>query len=94
MDAAILIFRVHALKRMFERGIGETEVRDILEQGEIIERYPNDSPYPSNLMLGYSNGRALHVVVAHNSADNAIIVVTVYVPDPKRWDKNFRVRIP
>src|SRR5688572_438607 len=42
-----LVFRVHAIQRMFERGIGETTVRDVLQNGEEIESYPDDLPYPS-----------------------------------------------
>ena len=33
-----LIFRVHAVRRMFERGISTDEVRTVIAQGEMIER--------------------------------------------------------
>ena len=41
-----LIFRVHAVRRMFERGISEEDVRAVLATGETIESYPSDTPYP------------------------------------------------
>ena len=89
-----LIFRVHAAQRMFSRGISDTEVRDIVENGEVIEEYPDDLPYPSRLMLGFVDGRPLHVVVSEDDSVQATVIVTVYEPDPKRWDKSFRRRKP
>ena len=59
-----LIFRVHAIQRMFDRGISETDVRDVLEHGEVIEAYPDDLPYPSRLMLGHCGGRPVHVLAS------------------------------
>jgi len=47
-----LIFRVHALRRMFEPGIAVDEVRAALDTGETIEQYLEDTPYPSRLVLG------------------------------------------
>ena len=40
-----IIFRVHALQRMFERRVTEEDIRHVLETGETIERYPDDKPY-------------------------------------------------
>jgi len=37
-----LVFRVHAIQRMFERRIMEEDVRDVVESGETIEHYPED----------------------------------------------------
>jgi len=36
---------------MFERGITEIDVREVLEHGQILKMNPKDSPYPSYLML-------------------------------------------
>jgi hypothetical protein len=41
-----VVFRVHAIQRMFQRGIDGDDVRHVLTTGEVIERYPNDTPYP------------------------------------------------
>jgi hypothetical protein len=32
---------------MFERGITEVDVREVLENGKVIEKNPKDLPYPS-----------------------------------------------
>ena len=52
-----LVFRAHALRRMFERRISVDDVRDVVTKGETIEEYPYDTPYPSRLMLGWPAGR-------------------------------------
>ncbi len=85
-----LVFRVHAIQRMFQRRITAQHVRHVLQTGEVIEQYPDDSPYPTSLVLGWHDDRPLHVVVADNTDDREVIVVTVYQPDPAQWDPDFR----
>lgn len=51
-----LVFRVHAVRRMAERRVTVDEVRAALVQGETIEDYPDDTPYPSRLVLGWVGG--------------------------------------
>jgi len=89
---ARLAFRTHAIRRMFARRITVEDVRRAIERGEVIDRDPDDLPYPSRLVLGRSGGRALHVVVAENRAADELIVVTVYEPDPALWRPGFRRR--
>lgn len=88
-----LVFRVHAVKRMFQRSISAADIRAVLEQGNIIEEYPDDQPYPSRLFLGKVNSRFLHVVVADRPDAHETIIITVYEPDPMRWDTSFRLRL-
>jgi len=88
----LLVFRVHAVQRMAERGITVDEVRTVLTQGETIEDYPGDTPYPSRLVLGWVGQRPLHVVAAQAASAREIIVITVYEPDAIRWDAEFRRR--
>ena len=89
-----IIFRAHAIIRMFQRRVDEKDVRSVLETGEIIEAYPDDTPYPSRLMLGWLGSRPLHVVAAENIAANETIVITVYEPEQDKWSHNFKRRIP
>lgn len=79
---------------MFERGINVAEVRYVVQAGEVIESYPEDSPYPSRLLLGWCGSRPLHVVIADNADAGELIVITAYEPDPALWDQNFRRRKP
>jgi hypothetical protein len=89
---AKLVFRVHAVQRMFQRRVTVDDVRNALEIGEELEAYPADQPHPSRLVLGWSESRPLHIVTAHNLADDETIVITVYEPDPVLWDASFRRR--
>jgi hypothetical protein len=66
-------FRFHALSRMFERKISETDVLEVLATGKVIENYPTDQPYPSRLKLGFVKNRSLHVVTAE-ATDEATTV--------------------
>jgi hypothetical protein len=74
---------------MFEREISKEDLRQALETGKIIESYPDDEPYPSRLVLGWSGAQPIPVVVADNRDENEIIVITVYVPDLDRWEPGF-----
>ena len=47
-----ITFRAHAVRRMFERVVSTDEVRAVLATGETIADYPDDTPYPSRLVLG------------------------------------------
>ena len=85
-----IIYRSHALQRMFERGITALEVRHVLLDGEIIKDYPDDQPYPSQLLLGWCQKRPVHIVAAYNEPDKETIIITAYEPDPKVWESGFR----
>ena len=87
-----LIYRLHAIRRMFERRISAKHVEHVVASGEVIEEYPDDQPYPSRLILGFVDDRPLHVVGAENAAAGEMIIITVYEPDLERWDAGFRRR--
>ena len=88
------IYRVHAVRRMFERGISVGDVQTVVETGETIERYPDDTPYPSRLIYGVTGGKAVHVVVEDRPEVNEIIVITAYEPDAELWEPGMRRRKP
>ncbi len=77
---------------MFEREIRKSAVVEVLHSGETIAEYPDDTPYPSRLILGYPDARALHVVASLDPQDQTCYVVTVYEPDPDQWSSDFRTR--
>ena len=55
-------------------------------QGDIIEEYADDKPYPSCLIYGDSfEGEPIHSVWAYNEKTQWAVLVTVYRPDPARW---------
>jgi hypothetical protein len=80
-----LVFRQHAVERMFERGISVDDVTEALDFGKVIEGYPADFPYPSALWLGFVRQVPLHVVAADNAHFDERIISTAYRPDPVQW---------
>jgi hypothetical protein len=86
-----LIYRKHAIMRMFERGISEEDIRETLRSGEIIADYQDDKPYPSQLLLGWIDNKPMHVLTAKTDNDETIIV-TAYLPEHALWEDNFRRR--
>ena len=44
-----ITFRVHAVQRMARRKISVSDVSQVIQSGEVIEDYPEDTPYPSRL---------------------------------------------
>ena len=86
------VYRIHASKRMLQRGIRSVDVEYVAEVGEVIETYSDDTPFPSRLVLGVTNGSALHVVLADEPDTDRTFVITTYYPDPAQWDNDFRRR--
>ena len=92
MDCSFIRFSGHALRRMFERDLDEQAVAAVLTTGEIIADYPDDKPYPSQLLLVFVQDRPVHVVAAMDSASKTCFVVTAYRPDPAVWSADYKIR--
>lgn len=82
----------HALARFLERGISRSEILNAVLQGEIIETYPTDRPYPSYLFFGNDNIKPVHVVVAVDLAARIGHVVTAYRPDLAHFETDLKTR--
>jgi hypothetical protein len=75
--------RFHARKRMGERKITMEQVKDVILTGKIIESYPDDTPYPSCLILGYlPDEQPLYVVCA---LGKMMYIITAHWLDPEKW---------
>ena len=88
------IYRTHAIERLFEREISDDDVEKCVIDGIVIEKYIDDKPYPSFLVLGYENNdlkKPLHVVYAKD--DENIIIITAYRPDKDKWVDDYKKRI-
>jgi len=92
MNCQQIIFSQHAVQRMFERGIQTNAIRAIIESGEVIGDYPDDQPFPSYLVLGYVEGRAIHVVIAIDAISQRCYIITAYVPDLNIWHSDFKTK--
>lgn len=92
MNNPKIIFRVHAVQRMFEREISAKKVWQVLKAGETIEDYYSEMPEPSRLLLGFQGKRPFHVVTSENPETNETTIITVYIPDPEKWNKDSKSR--
>ena len=92
MSIGKVIFRVHTIQRMLERRISLEKIMTVLETGETIEDYSTEMPEPCRLLLGFQRKKPVHVVVSENIRTNDTTIVTVYIPDPNKWNKDFRSR--
>ncbi len=62
------------------------QILNATENGEIIEDYPTDKPYPCCLIYGESkDGEPIHCVWAYDAEAKISILITVYRPDAKLW---------
>ena len=76
----------HADEEDYNDRISLIQAFESIPNGEIIERYPEDTPYPSCLIYSrLENGDPIHTVRAFNPETNAGVLITTYRPDPRRW---------
>lgn len=82
---------IHAAEMMMKRGISRLDVLNCLENGEIIEDYPNSFPHPSCLVFGFSvSGKIIHTVVGMK--EDMLMVITAYFPDNVKFEDDLRTR--
>ena len=86
-----IVITIHAAKRLEQRGIRLKEIIDCILNGEILEQYPDDYPYPSCLIFGNKNTeKPLHTVVGTNGEQ--LWIVTAYYPSSDKWMDDFKTR--
>jgi hypothetical protein len=77
---------------MFERNVSVKNVSQVLQAGETIEDYSAEMPEPSRLILGFQGKHPFHVVISQTLTTNDVTIITVYIPNPGKWSKDFRRR--
>lgn len=77
---------------MGQRGISVKDVEGVLAKHVVVEEYPQETPFPERLLLGWIGSRPLHVLVAEDGTAGNTILVTVYDPDPNEWSEGFTMR--
>lgn len=86
-----IVISLHGQLRLNERNITVDDVMNAIDNGEIIEQYPEDFPFPSCLILGLSiNDVYIHIVVSMN--DDKIYLITAYVPNADKWEADLKNR--
>lgn len=85
-------FSKHAVDQSILRRIQVQEVREAIANGQVIEDYPNDKYGPSCLVSGFTKAqRPIHVQCSYPSR-SLLKIITVYEPDPQRWNADFTKR--
>ena len=69
---------------MFEREIHKIDVINAINNGKILEEYPNDYLYPSCLILGEN----MHIVCGIGK--EYLYIITVYYPDEGKFEDKVR----
>lgn len=86
-----ILWTKHCLNRINQRNITTTDVKRAIINGQIIEYYFKDYPYPSCLILGYNlNNIAIHIVCS--VSEKSVCMITVYYPDNKEWKEDKKTR--
>ena len=81
----------HASERFRLRDIKMIDIKAGLYNGEIIEQYPDDFPFPSCLISGITNDkRHIHIVMSDEGTSSKII--TAYIPSVDKWEADFKTR--
>lgn len=81
----------HSSERCRMRGIKKKELFHAVISGEIIEQYPEDYPFPSCLIFGYTeDNRIIHVVMSDEG--NSSRIITVYYPSDSKWESDYKTR--
>jgi hypothetical protein len=78
-------FSQHAVNQSILRHISVQELREAIEQSEIIEDYPDDKYGASCLLLGFTIiNRPLHIHFSYPFRP-LLKIITLYEPDPNLW---------
>ena len=87
-----ILYTTHALKQMNseKRLILTKEIENKIFNGHIIEDYPEDKRGYSCLINGKIDSRPVHVVCAPK--DEYLAIITAYIPETNKWDKEFSKR--
>lgn len=85
-----ILFRAHAVQRMFEREVSVGKVREALQTADVIEDYSFETVEPSRLLFGQQGRRPFHLVTSESP--HHITIITVYLPSPEKWKRDLRSR--
>jgi hypothetical protein len=81
-----IVITEHLLTRMRQRQIQFDDIKCAITEGEIIEQYPTDYPFPSCLI----NAENIHIVCG--IGEGLLYIITAYRPSPELWEDGGRKR--
>lgn len=76
----------HPDEQALEDDLKISEICYSVKNGEVIEEYADDFPFPSCLVYGCcSNNSPVHRVWAYNENNASAVLMTVYRLSPEKW---------
>jgi len=85
-------FSKHAVDQSILRQIRVKEIKEAIANGRVIEDYPDDKYGASCLILGWTQTqRPIHIQCSYPNRE-LIKIITLYEPNPKRWNNDFTQR--
>ena len=81
----------HCLNRLNKRNISISDVEFGINNGNIIEYYYDDYPFPSCLIVGITaNKEVIHIVCG--MSENFVHMITAYRPNRDKWEDDMKTR--
>lgn len=85
-------WRKHTLIRLAERNIAQDKILEVILNGEVIEDYPQDKPFPSCLIFKVVEDIPYHVVVGYDAVNKRTYIITAYNPTLDKFELDFKTR--
>jgi hypothetical protein len=84
----------HAITEAVKDNLTRQAVEAALANAELIEDYPaTHRPLPDCLVLGFlPEKQPLHAVIAIDTTNERIFIITVYIPTKEKWTNDWRTR--
>lgn len=87
-----IFWTYHVNMRFGQRPISREIILSAVDSFEIIEEYPEDKYLLSYLIRAEHERLVFHVHIATDIIGDNVRIVTAYIPDPGRWEDDFRRR--
>ena len=85
IETGLFEFSKHAVDQSIIRRISVQDVCNVINNGTIIEDYPDDKYGPSCLIFGMTaEQRPIHIQCSYPSRP-IVKIITLYEPNPIRW---------
>jgi len=86
-----IIWTKHCLNRINQRDILISNIKIAINNGNIIEYYYDDYPYPSCLIIGRDKeDNIIHIVCGIKNYK--VYMITAYYPDINKWQEDMKTR--
>jgi Domain of unknown function (DUF4258) len=83
-----VVLSAHADQEAADEDIDIAEIYAAILNDEILEHYQDTGRGPSCLILGFVNGRPIHMVCGWHR--ESVVIITVYVPKPPKFRDPWR----